>query len=118
MVELGDDNYQSPLKGSPSSSFDTPQSPNSCMRSSSSNSQQRTDHHDHNLTEISLKSPVVRPYFRSKMPRLRWTPDLHRCFVHAVERLGGEDSKLISIILVKLYTNICVYIYMLGALLL
>ncbi|KAM6585705.1 hypothetical protein CsatB_012707 [Cannabis sativa] len=25
------------------------------------------------------------------MPRLRWTPDLHRCFVHAVERLGGED---------------------------
>ncbi|KAM6602027.1 hypothetical protein CsatA_021636 [Cannabis sativa] len=26
------------------------------------------------------------------MPRLRWTPDLHRCFVHAVERLGGEDT--------------------------
>ncbi|XP_073268317.1 uncharacterized protein [Populus alba] len=25
------------------------------------------------------------------MPRLRWTPDLHHCFVHAVERLGGED---------------------------
>ncbi|KAE8728835.1 hypothetical protein F3Y22_tig00004072pilonHSYRG00298 [Hibiscus syriacus] len=25
------------------------------------------------------------------MPRLRWTPDLHQCFVHAVERLGGED---------------------------
>lgn len=42
----------------------------------------------------SLKSPVVRPYVRSKMPRLRWTPDLHLCFVHAVERLGGEDSKL------------------------
>ncbi|XP_044497690.1 uncharacterized protein LOC123219773 isoform X2 [Mangifera indica] len=40
----------------------------------------------------SLKSPVVRPYVRSKMPRLRWTPDLHLCFVHAVERLGGEDK--------------------------
>jgi SHAQKYF class myb-like DNA-binding protein len=26
------------------------------------------------------------------MPRLRWTPDLHLCFVHAVERLGGQDS--------------------------
>ncbi|KAK4360927.1 hypothetical protein RND71_019879 [Anisodus tanguticus] len=25
------------------------------------------------------------------MPRLRWTQDLHRSFVHAVERLGGED---------------------------
>ncbi|KAK8974083.1 hypothetical protein V6N11_064571 [Hibiscus sabdariffa] len=46
---------------------------------------------DENLPEISLKPPLVRPYVRSKMPRLRWTPDLHRCFVHAVERLGGED---------------------------
>ncbi|KAJ6292375.1 hypothetical protein OIU78_024530 [Salix suchowensis] len=34
---------------------------------------------------------MVRPYVRSKMARLRWTPDLHHCFVHAVERLGGED---------------------------
>ncbi|XVE87761.1 hypothetical protein DITRI_Ditri19aG0013700 [Diplodiscus trichospermus] len=44
-----------------------------------------------NLPEISLKSAAVRPYVRSKMPRLRWTPDLHHCFEHAVERLGGED---------------------------
>ncbi|XP_065877330.1 myb family transcription factor PHL12-like isoform X2 [Euphorbia lathyris] len=34
---------------------------------------------------------VVRPYVRSKLPRLRWTSDLHHCFVHAVQRLGGED---------------------------
>lgn len=34
----------------------------------------------------------VRPYCRSKMPRLRWTNDLHLCFVHAVQRLGGENS--------------------------
>ncbi|KAH8496855.1 hypothetical protein H0E87_019551 [Populus deltoides] len=34
----------------------------------------------------------VRQYIRSKMPRLRWTPDLHLCFVHAVERLGGQDN--------------------------
>ncbi|MBA0748167.1 hypothetical protein Gogos_005015 [Gossypium gossypioides] len=53
----------------------------------------RCHHKDDNLLlpEISLKSPIVRPYVRSKMPRLRWTPDLHQCFVHAVERLGGED---------------------------
>ncbi|GMN63620.1 hypothetical protein TIFTF001_032700 [Ficus carica] len=36
-------------------------------------------------------SSIVRPYVRSKMPRLRWTPDLHLAFVHAVERLGGQD---------------------------
>lgn len=36
----------------------------------------------------------VRKYSRSKMPRLRWTPDLHLAFVNAVERLGGQESKL------------------------
>ncbi|CAD6251286.1 unnamed protein product [Miscanthus lutarioriparius] len=34
--------------------------------------------------------PSVRQYNRSKLPRLRWTPDLHMAFVHAVERLGGQ----------------------------
>ncbi|XP_011086192.1 uncharacterized protein LOC105167992 [Sesamum indicum] len=37
------------------------------------------------------KAAGVRPYVRSKMPRLRWTHDLHQCFINAVERLGGED---------------------------
>lgn len=37
-------------------------------------------------------NPGVRQYVRSKMPRLRWTPDLHHSFVHAVEKLGGQDS--------------------------
>lgn len=36
-------------------------------------------------------STSVRPYVRSKMPRLRWTPDLHLRFIHAVEKLGGHD---------------------------
>ncbi|XP_075106329.1 uncharacterized protein LOC107790101 isoform X1 [Nicotiana tabacum] len=35
----------------------------------------------------------VRHYVRSKMPRLRWTPELHRSFVHAIERLGGQESQ-------------------------
>ncbi|KAG5005640.1 hypothetical protein AAZX31_09G004400 [Glycine max] len=54
---------------------------------------------DHHLPEISLKTPMVRPYVRSKMPRLRWTPDLHRCFVHAVQRLGGEDRATPKLVL-------------------
>jgi len=36
---------------------------------------------------------TVRQYVRSKMPRLRWTPELHHSFMHAVERLGGQESK-------------------------
>ena len=36
---------------------------------------------------------TVRQYVRSKMPRLRWTPDLHLAFVRAVERLGGQESR-------------------------
>lgn len=35
----------------------------------------------------------VRQYVRSRLPRLRWTADLHHCFVHAVERCGGQESK-------------------------
>ncbi|OUZ99142.1 SANT/Myb domain [Macleaya cordata] len=41
----------------------------------------------------------VRPYVRSKTPRLRWTPDLHLCFVHAVERLGGQDRATPKLVL-------------------
>nr|CAD1834561.1 unnamed protein product [Ananas comosus var. bracteatus] len=34
----------------------------------------------------------VRQYNRSQVPRIRWTEELHRCFVDAVDRLGGEDK--------------------------
>ncbi|XP_024014028.1 putative Myb family transcription factor At1g14600 [Eutrema salsugineum] len=37
-----------------------------------------------------MKRDIVRSYSKSKMPRLRWTTDLHRYFLHAVEQLGGE----------------------------
>lgn len=53
----------------------------------------------------SSGSRAVRKYIRSKMPRLRWTPDLHLRFVRAVERLGGHDSELsthISLILFEI----------------
>nr|XP_016448792.1 PREDICTED: uncharacterized protein LOC107773880 isoform X2 [Nicotiana tabacum] len=38
------------------------------------------------------KSSRVRQYVRSKLPRLRWTPDLHLSFVRAIERLGGQEN--------------------------
>ncbi|OAY83484.1 putative Myb family transcription factor [Ananas comosus] len=41
----------------------------------------------------------VRQYVRSKNPRLRWTPELHLCFVHAVERLGGQDRATPKLVL-------------------
>ena len=39
------------------------------------------------------QNPNIRPYARSKKPRLRWTENLHHRFLRAVARLGGEDSK-------------------------
>lgn len=49
---------------------------------------------EENNNSKKTNSGSVRQYIRSKTPRLRWTPELHLCFIHAVERLGGEESKL------------------------
>lgn len=49
--------------------------------------------------EKKVSAGTVRPYVRSKMPRLRWTPDLHLRFVHAVERLGGQDRATPKLVL-------------------
>ena len=45
------------------------------------------------------RNGAVRQYIRSKVPRLKWTPELHHCFVHAIERLGGQESNLLPSLL-------------------
>ncbi|KAK9132134.1 hypothetical protein Scep_011662 [Stephania cephalantha] len=45
------------------------------------------------------RESTVRQYVRSKMPRLRWTPDLHLSFVQAVERLGGQERATPKLVL-------------------
>ncbi|KAJ8537252.1 hypothetical protein K7X08_035653 [Anisodus acutangulus] len=44
-------------------------------------------------------SGSVRQYVRSKTPRLRWTPELHLRFIHAVQRLGGQDRATPKLVL-------------------
>ncbi|KAJ9545638.1 hypothetical protein OSB04_025345 [Centaurea solstitialis] len=44
-------------------------------------------------------SGSVRPYVRSKNPRLRWTPELHLRFIHAVEKLGGQERATPKLVL-------------------
>ncbi|XP_047320931.1 two-component response regulator ORR23-like [Impatiens glandulifera] len=57
--------------------------------SSAADSGNTTDLDDRDQKKVSATG--VRQYVRSKVPRLKWTQELHLCFVQAVERLGGQE---------------------------
>nr|AOQ26232.1 MYB12 [Eriobotrya japonica] len=50
-------------------------------------------------SSCSARNGAVRQYVRSKVPRLRWTPELHRCFLQAIERLGGHKKATPKLVL-------------------
>nr|CAB3487956.1 unnamed protein product [Digitaria exilis] len=46
-----------------------------------------------------VRNGGLRKYNRSKEPRMRWTAELHRSFVRAIECLGGHDKATPKLIL-------------------
>jgi hypothetical protein len=45
---------------------------------------------------------AVRQYNRSDEPRMRWTEELHRQFIEAVDCLGGPDGEFLLLPLMAL----------------
>ncbi|KAM0912531.1 hypothetical protein ACQ4PT_012739 [Festuca glaucescens] len=81
-------------KGSDGSSAASASNDDSTVEEEGSGHQQ-----EDTLRGNSLSSSSVRPYVRSKNPRLRWTPELHHCFVCAIHRLGGQDRATPKLVL-------------------
>ncbi|KAM1221630.1 hypothetical protein ACFX13_009474 [Malus domestica] len=44
-------------------------------------------------SSCSARNGALRQYVRSKVSRLRWTLELHRCFLQVIERLEGHTSE-------------------------
>ncbi|CAJ1948564.1 unnamed protein product [Sphenostylis stenocarpa] len=64
-----------------------------CESQANDQSKQNNNGGSSSNSTVEESEKKIRPYVRSKLPRLRWTPDLHLRFVHAVQRLGGQESE-------------------------
>ena len=76
-----------------SSSADVPHDGRSSSNNSSTVELDEAGAGDSSRRKTAASPSSVRPYVRSKNPRLRWTPELHHCFLRAVDRLGGQHRK-------------------------
>jgi hypothetical protein len=100
--EVGDDEEDEGEEGDDGgSTTDVGRSGSSSNNSSTNNNSETKKGDSKSEGSGEQRVPTVRQYNRSKMPRLRWTPDLHMAFVHAVERLGGQESKYLIIWLIQ-----------------
>ncbi|GJM98230.1 hypothetical protein PR202_ga15219 [Eleusine coracana subsp. coracana] len=72
---------------------------NSSTNHNSGSNQDQDINSSSKVEDSGERVPSVRQYNRSKLPRLRWTPDLHMAFVHAVERLGGQERATPKLVL-------------------
>lgn len=81
-------------KGSDGSSAASASNDDSTVEEEGSGHQQ-----EDTLRGNSSSSSSVRSYVRSKNPRLRWTPELHHCFIRAIHRLGGQDRATPKLVL-------------------
>ncbi|CAJ1807379.1 unnamed protein product [Sphenostylis stenocarpa] len=82
----------------------SPSNEEGCEESDEGNEDESKQHNNggsssNSTVEENEKKTTVRPYVRSKLPRLRWTPDLHLRFVHAVQRLGGQERATPKLVL-------------------
>ncbi|KAL7110914.1 hypothetical protein ACP275_05G055500 [Erythranthe tilingii] len=59
----------------------------------------RNNYNNNNNSSNNNNNNGVRQYVRSKVPRLRWTPDLHHCFIHAIHTLGGQHKATPKLVL-------------------
>lgn len=58
--------------------------------------------HSHNRQRLCSRFPTKRS---ARAPRMRWTTSLHARFVHAVELLGGHESKRFAINFIHITTS-------------
>ncbi|KAK6935695.1 SANT/Myb domain [Dillenia turbinata] len=96
-IEKGDDWMADPSRVCRSNDDESKPRVNESARSSSESgiAEEKSSERKGNHTD----DQVVRQYVRSKIPRLRWTADLHRSFVRAVEKLGGQERATPKLIL-------------------